>query len=154
MSENDVGLSGTYYKDMNYVEWSFPDNLPTDNVEISIAALNGLKLERVGYERGILIIRAGGYRFGMYHDQDCCESVDLIDGLDDLLSIVGTKIVSARKETNSDLPVPDGEYEDTSYTWTFYIIQGEHSSATLRWFGSSNGYYSESVTFDFVGLGE
>lgn len=82
-----------------------------------------------------------GSEYSMYHDQDCCEHVYL-ENEEGLKGLEGQKIIDAYESSNSGNDV-DGE----SCTWTFYNIQGEKSFATLRWFGSSNGYYSESVDF-------
>lgn len=79
-----------------------------------------------------------------YHDQDCCEAVfieDITGSLDDL---VGEPLLTA-EERVSDTP-DDKESIDDSETWTFYEFATIKGSVTVRWRGSSNGYYSESVS--------
>lgn len=79
----------------------------------------------------------------MFHGQDCCEEVWLEDIIGDLDDLVGSPILKAEKRTDENLPPV--ENSDFSYTWTFYEFATIKGSVTLRWFGTSNGYYSEDV---------
>lgn len=55
----------------------------------------------------------------------------------------------AEEATNRDL---EPMYPDTeSYTWTFYKFATIKGYVTIRWYGTSNGYYSEEVSFREVG---
>jgi len=79
--------------------------------------------------------------YKMYHRQDCCENVNIEDICGDLDDLIGSEILIAREDTESD----ESEDGDSTWTWTFYNLSTIKSSVTIRWYGSSNGYYSESV---------
>ena len=84
----------------------------------------------------------------MYHQQDCCESVTIEDIVGDLDDLVGTPLLLA-EEVSGDDPAPSEEYYD-SYTWTYYRFRTIKGSVDIRWYGTSNGYYSESVDIEIV----
>jgi hypothetical protein len=91
-----------------------------------------------------------GTRFRMWHDQDCREGVSVEDICGDLSDLIGTPIVEA-VEVTSDTN-PEGvtkDYQD-SFTWTFYRFRTIKGTVTIRWYGESNGYYSESVRFEIL----
>ena len=91
-----------------------------------------------------------GDKYKLYHSQDCCESVAIEDIVGDLQDLIGSPILTASEDTSVNenpegLEPPEG-YQD-SFTWTFYNIGTKNGQVTIRWYGSSNGYYSESVYF-------
>ena len=107
--------------------------------------------------RELLFPTADGKQYRMDHSQDCCESVTIEDICGDLQDLVGTPLLIAEEVSSRDAcPDPtyatvrqlrDEQYSDDSHTWTFYKFATVKGHVTIRWYGSSNGYYSESVDF-------
>jgi hypothetical protein len=98
--------------------------------------------------KNILFIVDDKEIYRMFHQQDCCESVYIEDICGDLEDLVGTPILSASEDTNKDNSNKDNDYG--SHTWTFYNIRTIKGSVTLRWYGTSNGYYSEAVDIERI----
>lgn len=92
----------------------------------------------------------GGDKFRFYHAQDCCERVWIDDICGELEDLCGSPLLEAESVGNPDpekFSEEIGEYED-SITWTFYKFSTAKGSVTVRWCGTSNGYYSEEVDFE------
>ena len=111
--------------------------------------LLGRTLYRVSADEAELTLYLSDTNYVRFsHHQDCCESVYIEDICGDLNDLVGAPLVEAEEVSNYD-DGPLGEYEE-SYTWTFYRFRTRKGSVTVRWYGSSNGYYSESVSVEVV----
>lgn len=88
-----------------------------------------------------------GDKYMFYHRQDCCESVEIEDICGDIDDLLNTPLVMAEEITSCENPegyVPD-QFQD-SFTWTFYKFATIKGYVTVRWYGESNGYYSEEVS--------
>ena len=84
-------------------------------------------------------------KYRMMHVQDCCEEVYVEDVCGDVEDLIGTPIIDAYEKTEIGV-THDSQYSNyQSYTWTFYRIRTAKGTVTIRWCGTSNGYYSEEV---------
>lgn len=93
----------------------------------------------VNKEKDEILFKNKEEQIKMYHSQDCCENVSIEDINGDLSDLLNTEILVADEKTNED---------DTDWgtcTYTFYTFRTIKGSVDIRWFGESNGYYSESV---------
>lgn len=98
----------------------------------TLKSIEGLK-KHSGY---VLFETKEGEKFAMYHDYECCESVSLEDFECDITKVSGAIIKSAQEVQSSG----------ASCTWTFYKIETNKGEIWMRWYGESNGYYSEAVS--------
>ena len=102
-----------------------------------------------GGDRMRLKCKEGTFEF--FHGQDCCESVYIESITGDIADLLGSPILLAEESTSEQ--TPEGfkhDYEPESQTWTFYKLATIKGYVDIRWFGSSNGYYSESVDLIFT----
>lgn len=84
-------------------------------------------------------------KYVLKHEQDCCEHVYIESITGELSDLVGYPI------TMAEIVWKDGEsrdedsiYNDSS-TWTFIKFATIKGYVDIRFYGSSNGYYSESA---------
>lgn len=102
----------------------------------------------------VTFVRTDGRTFRLYHHQDCCESVYVESIVGDLSDLVGSPVMTAEESTSTSddgSPAePPADSSDSSYTWTFYKFATIKGYVDIRFYGASNGYYSESVDFGEV----
>jgi hypothetical protein len=107
--------------------------------------LKGQTLSRIDQSLDRLVfITRDGKEYIMHHNQDCCEVVQIEDICGDLDDLIGQPITLAEETTNSENELPNS---DSWFMWTFYNIATSKGHVTIRWYGSSNGYYSVNVDF-------
>lgn len=116
--------------------------------ECDVSVLKGKKLLAVVKSQPygddeIVFTTEEGDEYKMYHSQNCCESVNIEEIHGDLEDLVGHTIEVAEERTSDDHIQTDAE----SQLWTFYEFRTIKGSVTIRWYGTSNGYYSEGVSF-------
>ncbi|MDB4302038.1 hypothetical protein N9924_00575 [bacterium] len=92
----------------------------------------------------LIFTTTSGKVFMLYHPQDCCEYVSIEDICGDLNDLVGSPILRAEENESDDPEASE------SGTWTYYKLDTAKGDVVVRWYGSSNGYYSESVYFTEV----
>lgn len=113
---------------------------------IDIKVLLGKTLIKIeGLEKGseeVVFHCKDGKKYKMYHDYCCCESVEIEEVIGDIENLLNTPLVMAEEVSNK------GDTDYGTCTWTFYKLATNKGYVTIRWYGESNGWYSESVDFE------
>lgn len=78
------------------------------------------------------------------HVQDCCESVWIEDVTGDLSDLVAKPLLMAEVVTEMHKNVSEHDYEEC---WSFFKYATVKGSVTVRWIGTSNGYYSVEADY-------
>ena len=107
-----------------------------------------------------------GEKYRSYHRQDCYEHVEIEDICGDLQDLIGNELLIVEEieytgkkfcdnlhtiDKSKTKYTPDQfckSPEDCRLKWTFYKLSTIKGSVTIRWYGASNGCYSESVDFE------
>ena len=115
-----------------------------DNIEVNtLTSMIGSTFVKVFHDtitEELVFERADKTKVIFYHNQDCGESVYIEDICGELNDLIGYPILVAEERVGDNTQT---KYE--SVTYTFYEFRTIKGSVTVRWCGSSNGYYSESV---------
>jgi hypothetical protein len=141
------------------ITWTGPGLLAATKLrariaELDVAVMTGLTMASVkrstdAEENDTLEFESTcGRKFVLFHDRDCCESVTIDDIAGDLEDLVGSPLTLSEEASSADMWYENSKEDgDESFTWTFYRFATAKGYVTVRWYGTSNGYYSESVSF-------
>ena len=127
-------------------------------MEAKIEDLIGRTIKEIDVQEDLILFHCkDGAVFKMYHQQSCCESVtidDICGDINDLIDSVVLKaeeICNAEPESQHEIDATNSAKEDyNTCTWTFYKFATRKGYVDIKWFGESNGYYSESVDFERI----
>lgn len=112
--------------------------------------LKGLTLVAITVSHDTIIFEADDRReFKLYHEASCCESVSIEEIVGDISDLLDTPLLEVEEVEHDQNKNPEGVNSETSesFTWTFYKMGTIKGRVTLRWLGTSNGYYAENVSF-------
>ena len=132
-------------EELELVYNKFKDNGTVKKYEDVIGKiLKNVTVNDSGVDSGddqILFDFEDGERYKMFHPQDCCESVVIEDVNGDIKDLIGEPLLIAEEIVSDDTSATE------SGTWSFYKFATIKGYVDIRWYGISNGYYSESVHF-------
>jgi len=97
-------------------------------------------------ETEVVFTETNGDMYRLYHRRDCCEEVTIEDIDGDLKDLIDTPLLMVEESTNCG----ENWHQFESFTWTFYKFASIKGFVTVRWYGSSNGHYSENVHFEKI----
>lgn len=114
------------------------------------------KIERTDskeYGERLIFVLKNGNKYCLYnpeHGND--QRLFIEDVCGDLTDLIDNPILLAEEVSNHNknpekIKPPKNQEEDNSFTWTFYKLSTILGSVTIRFYGESNGYYSEKASF-------
>lgn len=84
-----------------------------------------------------------GTSYKMWHENNCCERVDIKEVIGDWSVLIGSPLLLSEESFK--------ENDEGTEGWTFYRFATIKGSVTVDWYGESNGYYSVDVDFGLIG---
>ena len=98
------------------------------------------------YVAWILFVVSEDEKYLLHNDEADCNDVQVtIDDINgDINDLVGSPLTMAESVSNEAFE----KTQDAEGTWTFYRFATIKGYVDIRWFGTSNGYYSETVTLE------
>jgi hypothetical protein len=145
-----------------------PDTATTTTLPLQGKTLKSItcgRSRKAGYVDVVVLETTDGEKWVMFHAQDCCEDVILAEVIGSVDDLIGAPLLLAEERSSGSqygsgvgVPTPlkdrlctKDEEDYGSHTWTFYEFRTYKGAVTFRWYGLSNGYYSEKVEVALAG---
>ena len=110
-------------------------------MEVNFNELEGKVIIDVIKKDDSITFKTNKQTYVLKHMQECCEDVIIDDICGDLKDLINETIIKAEKVTNENI----NEEEERCFTWTFFHISTLKTNITIKFYGTSNGYYSETA---------
>jgi hypothetical protein len=117
--------------------------------EVKFEILKGQIFNKIEVKHNAIYFYQNDYhKYSLFHEDMCCEEVILEDINGDINDLLDLEILLAEESSNTkDAPLTDEDYNNQyfSSTWTFYKLATIKGYVDIRWYGKSNGCYSEQA---------
>lgn len=103
-----------------------------------------------GVKRRITFCCADGSKYLMHNSEEAGGNdvrTHIEDICGDTSDLLNSPILQAEEVSSVD---HENEKEIERYRWTFYKFATIKGNVTIRWYGESNGYYSERAEFENI----
>ena len=131
---------------MNYDKYTKEQELLfTEMSDMIGKQFQSITVNRGDGDDSITFVAYTGEVYKFYHQQDCCEDVEIEDVCGHWDDLLHTPLLVCEISDNRT-----GDNGQGSETWTFYKFATVNGWVDVRWYGTSNGYYSEEVSFERV----
>jgi len=118
-----------------------------DQVNIISDMMNKTIVEIEARDNELSFIDSEGLIYTFWHNQDCCETVVIEDICGDLDDLKESPILMAEETIHQSIERSHPMSKGDRTTYTFYKFATVKGYVTVRWYGESNGCYSERVDF-------
>lgn len=109
--------------------------------EVSCTELVGkLFISATATDNKLVLVDSENIIYTFVHEQECCEEVYIESIVGDINVLINEPLIECEEVVSqNDLN------DEASETYTFYKFRTLKGYITIRWYGTGNGYYSESV---------
>lgn len=130
------------------MEYKNPHSIFLEQVDFEEIIGRVFKKVELDKDENFIVFVSDDNVYYLCHEQDCCEDVYIESVVGDLQDLVNTPIINASESCSN---VDSENYNSVSATWSFYHFATIKGYVDVRFYGESNGYYSEDANLYIQG---